>query len=93
MGNPLQLIHPLDLQPCAADARYVGAHLHQEVGQVHHFRLHRGVLYDGLAPGKGRGHQQILRAGVAGVVQVDAGTVQPLGGRGDVVASGLFHMC
>jgi hypothetical protein len=51
-GGAVQLLHALDHQAVGADAVDLRAHLHQQVGQVGHFRLARGVFQHGLAFGQ-----------------------------------------
>jgi len=85
----VQLLNPLDLQPGAADAGDPGAHLHQEVGEVHHLGFHGGMLDDCLSPCEHRGHHQVLGPRVAWIVQVDAGAVQAFLRGGHVDAPNL----
>ena len=60
---------PLDLDGGRAGALDARAHGAEEIGQVHHLGLHRGVLDDRDARSEAGGHQQVLGAGVRGVIE------------------------
>ncbi len=75
----MQALHALHHQAVGADALDAGAHLDQQVGQVGHLRLARGVLEHGLAVGQRGGHQQVLGAGHGDHVGHHARALQALG--------------
>ncbi len=52
------------------------AHGDQEVGQVDHFRLARGVLQDAAAVGQGSGHHDVLGTGHADGIKEEVGATQ-----------------
>ncbi len=69
----------LDGVDVGADALDLGAQRHQEPGQVLHVRLAGGVAEDGPALGRHRGHQGVLGAGDARLVEEDVAPDQLLG--------------
>ena len=80
----VQALDALDDQLVAADALDLGAHRHQAVGEVDHFRLARGVFQDGGAFGQHRRHHQVFGAADGDHVHHDVGAAQFLGARLDV---------
>ena len=63
VAGAAQVLDALDDDLVGAGAVDLGAHGDQEIGQIHHLRLARGVLDDGLPVGERRGHHQVLGAG------------------------------
>ena len=78
IADALQSRYPVDLDDGGAGAPDLGAHLAQELGQVDDLRFRRGVLDDGSAVRESGGHQDVLGAGVAGIVEVEALAIQLL---------------
>ncbi|MNT30693.1 hypothetical protein D3C72_1665010 [compost metagenome] len=79
MARAMQAVHALHHQAVSADAIDLRTHLHQQVGQVGHLGLARGVLQHGLALGQRGGHQQILGAGHGDHVRHHARALQTAG--------------
>ena len=64
------------LEPIPLD---LGAHGHQAAGQILHVRLAGGVAEHGAALGHDRGHQRVLGAGDARLVEEDVVALELLG--------------
>ncbi len=72
----VQTLDAVDGQGVGARALDLGAQGVEEVGQVDHFRLARGVFDHGATVGQGGGHHQVLGAGDGDHVHQDVGTLQ-----------------
>jgi hypothetical protein len=72
----VQAFHTVDGDGVGAGASDVGTHGDQEVGQVDHFRLARGVLQDAAAIGQGSGHHDVLGTGHADGIKEEVCTTQ-----------------
>ena len=81
MLGAVQLVHALHPDCRSARALNLGAHGHQQGGQVDHLRLARAILHQRIAVGQNSRHQQIFRAGHRDLVEDDMRAVQPLGAR------------
>ena len=71
-----QLGHTFDDKPLGADAVDAGAHLAEQLAEVLHVRLPRGVEDLGPALGAHRRKQDVLGARDSGQVEDDAGAAQ-----------------
>ena len=69
VGGRVERVDPLDLDARGARPGDPGPHGVEEVGQVPHLGLAGGVLDDGGPLGQHRGHQHVVGAGVAGVLE------------------------
>ena len=61
--SAMQFVYALDAHDVSAGARNAGAHGHQAVGEIHHFRFTRGILDHRLALGQTGCHHQVLGTG------------------------------
>ena len=85
MLHGMERSHALDLDDGGARPAHLGAHLVEEVGEIHDLGLAGGVVDGGDAPGVHGGHHEVLRGSHAREVQRDGRTREPLGrGRIDV---------
>ena len=72
----MQTLDTVDGQGVGARALDLGAQRVEEVGQIDHFRLARGVFDHGTAFGQGGGHHQVFGTGDGDHVHQDMGTLQ-----------------
>jgi hypothetical protein len=72
----MQTLDTVDGQGVGARALDLGAQRVEEVGQIDHFRLARGVFDHGAAVSQGGGHHQVLGTGDGDHVHQDVGTLQ-----------------
>ncbi len=84
MRRAVQFFHTGDGDVVGAVAGDLGAHRAQAIGQIHHFRLARGVLQHGHAVSQRRRHHQVLGAGHADDIEEDARALEALGFGVDV---------
>ena len=80
----VELLAANNFDDAGAFSAYPRAHRLEQLDQVQHFGLARGVHDGGGSFGKTGGHYQVFGAGVAGVVKVDAGPLEPGWCVGDV---------
>ena len=69
-------VDAIDDQGIAAEAADIGAHRVEEVAKVQHFGFKRRVFQNGLPISQGGGQHQVLRAGVAGQIQIERGALE-----------------
>ena len=74
-----QALDATDADDVSTGAGNLGAHSHQAVGQIDHFRLARGVFDDRFAFGQYRGHHQVFGTGHGDHVGADACALQAFG--------------
>ena len=86
MRDGVQLGHALDLDDRRAGSLDRGAHLVEQVGEVHDLGLAGGIVDDGRALGTHRGHHEVLGGTHAGKVKRDCGARQPMRRSGVDVA-------
>ena len=84
VGRAAQALHALDDDSVGACALDLGAHGNQEIGQIDHLGLARGILEHRLALGQRRGHHQILGAGDGDGLQHQPRAFQRCGTRLDI---------
>ena len=90
MLGAVERSRPWTLKVAAADALDPGAHLDQAVGDINDLRLARGVLDQGLAAGKRRGHQGIVGRANRDLGKPNAVAGRAPGGFGDHIAAFEF---
>src|SRR5690606_3704848 len=74
-------LHAVDGDGVGAGAGNLGAHGVEEVGQVDHFRLARGVFQHAAPVGQGSGHHDVLGTGDTDDIEEEVGTTQATGRR------------
>jgi len=83
---------PIDADRVGARALDASSHGAQKAGQIADLRLNGGVLDQRSTLGQAGGHQQILRARMARIIQVQARTLEPRG-RDDIVYVVSANLC
>ncbi len=84
VAGAAQRAHAVDDDAVGAGAGDLRAHAVEEVGEIDHLGLARGVLEHRRALGQRRGHHQVLGAGHGDQVHHQLGTLEAFGTRLDV---------
>ncbi len=80
VNGAVQLVAALDRDRAAARPVYVGAHRHEELGEIDDLGLAGGVVDHGGAAGGRRRHEEVLGRPDAGIVERHDGAPQPVAG-------------